>query len=67
MDVWHIRDFDASDLDQAVRVWDASAEDGGAPLFLVAEVIEALLGGEPAVVAIGDGRVVGHLRREGHR
>ena len=58
MDVWHIRDFDASDLDQAVRVWDASAEDG-APLFLVAEVIEALLGGEPAVVAIGDGRVVG--------
>ena len=59
MAVPHIRDFDASDLDEAVGVWNASSETGRAPLFVVAEVIEALGGGEPAVVAISDGRVVG--------
>lgn len=55
----HIRDFDASDLDEAVSVWNASSETGRAPLFVVAEVIEALGGGEPAVVAVSEGRLVG--------
>jgi AAA+ superfamily predicted ATPase/GNAT superfamily N-acetyltransferase len=55
----HIRDFDASDLDEAVGVWNASSETGRAPLFVVAEVIEALGSGAPAVVAVSDGRVVG--------
>jgi transitional endoplasmic reticulum ATPase len=42
-----------------VRVWTAS-HDGAAPApFPVAEVIEALSGGEPAVVAVEEGRVVG--------
>jgi GNAT superfamily N-acetyltransferase len=41
-----------------VRVW-TDSQDGGAPApFPVAEVIEALGGDEPAVVAIEDGRVV---------
>jgi AAA+ superfamily predicted ATPase/GNAT superfamily N-acetyltransferase len=56
---WHIRDFDASDLDEAVRVWTDSGEGSGPSLFPVVEVIEALGGGEPAVVAMADGRVVG--------
>ena len=58
MAVPHIRDFDASDLDEAVAVWNASSEGGGS-LFAVAEVIEALGSGEPAVVAVSDGRLVG--------
>jgi AAA+ superfamily predicted ATPase/GNAT superfamily N-acetyltransferase len=59
MAVPHIRDFDTSDLDEAVGVWNASSETGRAPLFVVAEVIEALGSGEPAVVALRDGRLVG--------
>ncbi len=56
---WHIRDFDASDLDQAVQVWSASTDGSRHPLFGVAEVIESLNRGEPAVVAVSDGRVIG--------
>ena len=59
MAIPHIRDFDPSDLDEAVGVWSASSEAGREPLFVVAEVIEALGSGEPAVVAVSDGRVVG--------
>jgi AAA+ superfamily predicted ATPase/GNAT superfamily N-acetyltransferase len=55
---WHIRDFDAADLDDAVRVWSAAAEARPLP-FVVAEVIEALNGGAPAVVAVAGGHVVG--------
>jgi transitional endoplasmic reticulum ATPase len=56
---WHLRDFDAADLDEVVRVWGESADTGRRPLFPVAEVVEALTSGEPAVVAVADGRVVG--------
>lgn len=56
---WHIRDFDGPDLDEAVRVWSASADPAATSPFPVAEVIEALGGGEPAVVAVGEGRVIG--------
>ena len=54
---WLLRDFDSSDLDQAVRVWTASP--GAAPLFGIAEVIEALMAGAPAVVAVADTRLIG--------
>jgi len=56
---WEVRDFDASDLDEAVRVWDESHDTENLPLFGVAEVIDALTSGEPAVVAVAGGRVVG--------
>jgi MoxR-like ATPase/L-amino acid N-acyltransferase YncA len=59
MNAWHIRDFDASDLDQAVRVWTESTDTRQPALFTVAEVIEALSSGEPAVIAVSDGRVIG--------
>jgi len=55
---WQVRDFDPLDLDHAVRVWTES-DTGRPPLFVVAEVIEALVGGEPAVVAVDGSRVVG--------
>ncbi len=55
---WHIRDFDASDLDQAVQVWSDSTDSSRSLPFVVAEVIEALNRGEPAVVALSEGRVV---------
>lgn len=42
-----------------MRVWTASHDGAGAALFPVAEVIEALGGGAPAVVAVDEGRVVG--------
>ncbi len=42
-----------------MRVWTASHDGGPPALFPVAEVIEALGGGAPAVVAVEDGRVVG--------
>ncbi len=59
MSAWHIRDFDASDLDQAVQVWSESTDASRPALFVVAEAIEALNRGEPAVVAVSNGRVVG--------
>lgn len=40
-------------------MWTASQDGGSSPLFPVAEVIEALGGGAPAVVAVDDGQVVG--------
>ena len=42
-----------------MRVWTASHGGAVPSLFPVAEVIEALGGGTPAVVAVDDGRVVG--------
>ncbi len=59
MRTWHIRDFDAADLDDAVRVWSDSANASHPPVFVVAEVIEALNGGAPAVVAVAGEHVVG--------
>jgi transitional endoplasmic reticulum ATPase len=56
---WHIRHFDAPDLDEAVRVWTESADTEDPLLFTVAEVIEALNAGEPAVVCVAGGRLVG--------
>ena len=57
-ETWHLRDFDPADLDQAVRVWTEADAGAGVPLFPVAEVIEALGSGEPAVVAVSGGRVI---------
>jgi transitional endoplasmic reticulum ATPase len=59
MAIWEIRDFDPTDLDDAVRVWDESHDTESPLLFSVAEIIEALAHGEPAVVAIAGGLVIG--------
>ena len=57
--LWTIRDFSDHDLDQAVRVWDESQTTGVAPAFSISEVVAALRAGEPAVVAVAQGQVVG--------
>jgi transitional endoplasmic reticulum ATPase len=59
MAVWEIRDFDPTDLDDAVRVWDESHDTESPLLFSVAEIIEALTHGEPAIVATAGGLVIG--------
>jgi transitional endoplasmic reticulum ATPase len=57
--IWQIRDFEDSDLDQAVHLWEASAVDSGAPIFRVAEVVAAVLAAEPALVAVVADQVIG--------
>jgi transitional endoplasmic reticulum ATPase len=59
MATWEIRDFDPTDLDDAVRVWDESHDTESPLLFSVAEIIEALTHGEPAIVATAGGLVIG--------
>lgn len=54
-----LRDFDPSDLDQAVRVWEQSTTAGQIPAFSLSEVVAALRGGEPTVVAEVGERLVG--------
>ena len=53
-----LRDFNQTDLDQAVRVWDESTTDVP-QAFALSEVVAALQAGEPAVVAVVGDRIVG--------
>src|SRR5665648_574860 len=57
--IWQIRDFEDSDLDQAVHLWEEVTIDGSPPLFRVAEVVAAVLAAEPALVAVVEGQVIG--------
>ena len=57
--IWQIRDFEDSDLDQAVHLWEESAADGEAPIFRIAEVVAAVLAAEPALVAVVGDQVIG--------
>ena len=57
--IWQIRDFEDSDLDQAVHLWEESAAEGKAPIFRVAEVVAAVLAAEPALVATVGDQVIG--------
>ena len=58
MPAWRVRDFHEDDLDQAIRIWEASRE-GVEPVFSVAEVVAAARAGQPATVAVVDQNVVG--------
>ena len=57
--IWQIRDFEDSDLDQAVHLWEEAKIEGSPPLFRVAEVVSAILAAEPALVAVVEGQVIG--------
>jgi transitional endoplasmic reticulum ATPase len=57
--IWQIRDFEDSDLDQAVHLWEEATIEGSTPLFRIAEVVAAILAAEPALVAVVDGQVIG--------
>lgn len=69
MALWRIRDFRDDDLDQAVRVWEESLTTGEPPVFGLAEVLAALRGGSPAVVALAGDELIGAAvsRVEGER
>lgn len=57
--LYALRDFNQTDLDQAVRVWDESTTTDVPPAFALSEVVAALQAGEPAVVAVVGERIVG--------
>lgn len=60
MPAHRLRDFHDDDLDQAMRVWEQSrAPDEPLPVFPVSEVMAAARSGQPAVVAVAGGQVVG--------
>jgi MoxR-like ATPase/GNAT superfamily N-acetyltransferase len=57
--LWHLRDFLPEDLEAAVRLDDASTTTAQPPMFALADVIEALTGRHPAVVATVGGELIG--------
>ena len=56
---WQLRDFAPSDLEELVRLDDASSTARQRPVFALADVVAAVSARNPAVVAVGSGRVVG--------
>jgi GNAT superfamily N-acetyltransferase len=67
MPLWRIRDFHDDDLDGALRMWDDPATGGSAPVFGLSELIAAVRGGEPAVVAVVGEELVGTAVAVVHR
>lgn len=58
--MWQLREFQDEDVDQAIQVWDQSRAPGSSdPVFSMAEVMAAARAGEPAVVAVVGGELVG--------
>jgi hypothetical protein len=47
-----IREFQESDLDEAVRLWEDATACGVPPVFHVGEAVAAVLAGEPAFAAV---------------
>ena len=58
MTAWHVRDFQAADLEAAVRLDEQSTTTHEPPLFTLADVLSCL-STHPAVVAVVGGEVVG--------
>jgi transitional endoplasmic reticulum ATPase len=61
MTPWRIRDFHDDDLDAAIRLWDDPAAGSRTPVFGVSELITAVRGGAPAVVAVSGEELVGSV------
>jgi ribosomal protein S18 acetylase RimI-like enzyme len=61
MTAWRIRDFHDDDLDAAIRLWDDPAAGTKAPVFGVSDLITAVRGGAPAVVAVAGEELVGSV------
>jgi transitional endoplasmic reticulum ATPase len=55
-----IRDLDESRFEAAVKLWEGS-EPNDALAFSLAEVLAAVVAGEPALVALADDRVIGAI------
>lgn len=56
---WHLRDVAPPDLEDLVRLDDASSTAHEDPAFSMAEVVAAITDRNPAVVAVSAGRLVG--------
>jgi transitional endoplasmic reticulum ATPase len=61
MTPWRIRDFHDDDLDAAIRLWDDPAAGSRTPVFGVSELITAVRGGAPAIVAASGEELVGSV------
>ncbi len=59
MAVWHVRDFVPEDLEAVVRLDGESGTTGEPAVFRLSEVVAALQGQNPGVVAVADGHLVG--------
>ena len=59
MTPWRIRELHDDDLDAAVRLWDDPVASSAAPVFGVSDLITAVRGGSPAVVAVVGDELVG--------
>jgi ribosomal protein S18 acetylase RimI-like enzyme len=56
-----IRDLDDTRLEQAVRLWEETADPGQTAAFSLAEVLAAVTAREPALVAMAGEEVVGAI------
>jgi GNAT superfamily N-acetyltransferase len=59
MTSWRIRDLHGDDLDMAIPLWGDPATAGAAAAFGLSEIIAAIRAGQPAVVAVVGGELVG--------
>lgn len=59
MTSWRIRDFHDDDLDLAIPLWGDPAATGAAAAFGLSEIIGAIRAGQPALVAVAGGELVG--------
>ncbi|MFG2828276.1 ATP-binding protein [Streptomyces sp. NPDC048434] len=66
---WHVRDFSPDDLEAIVRLDAEGASADPSGVFRLSDVVAALQGRHPTVVAVADGRLVGAAvgRVEGDR
>lgn len=60
MTLWRVRDFHDGDLDAAVAMWDDPETGVEEPLFRISELIAAVRGRQPAVVAMVGDEMVGN-------
>jgi len=60
MTFWRVREFHDDDLDAAVAMWDDSEAGAEEPLFRISELIAAVRGHQPAVVATVGDEMVGN-------
>jgi transitional endoplasmic reticulum ATPase len=57
---WRLRDFHEDDLDQVIYIWDESRKASEPhPVFPISEVISGARSGQPVVVALVGGEIVG--------
>ncbi len=59
MAIWRVRDFHDEDLDDLIGLWDDPASGDSDPVFSVSELVAAVRGGDPAVVALVGEEIVG--------